>query len=143
MNKSENLIFSKKIFLFILFINIIFLLVTLSHSYTDGYNLRQAQTAVIAKNIFYDNFNIFPTRISFLAPSKGNINFELPFVHFLTALTYKVFPISEINGRIINLLFYITPNMSEEYGGNLELWDKEIENPIKIDTYLKRGWNKL
>lgn len=107
MNKSENLIFSKKIFLFILFINIIFLLVTLSHSYTDGYNLRQAQTAIIAKNIFYDNFNIFPTRISFLAPSKGNIIFEFPFVHFLTALSYKVFPISEINGRLINLLFYI------------------------------------
>ena len=73
MNKGENLIFNKKIFLFILFINIIFLLVTLSNSYTDGYNLRQAQTAIIAKNIFYDNFNIFPTRLSILAPSKGTL----------------------------------------------------------------------
>ena len=107
MNKSRDLIFRKKIFYFIFFLNIILLLATLSNSYTDAYNLRQAQTAIVAKNIFYDNFNIFPTRISFIAPSKGNIIFEFPFVHFLTALTYKFFPISEINGRFINLLFYI------------------------------------
>tara|TARA_Y100001970_G_scaffold254002_1_gene329362 strand:+ start:1054 stop:1872 length:819 start_codon:yes stop_codon:yes gene_type:complete len=40
--------------------------------------------------------------------------------------------------RRLNLLFYITPNMREEYGGNLELWDKEIENPIKIVSKFNR-----
>ena len=102
-----NKIYSKNLFYFILFINIAILLITLSNSYTDGYNLRQSQTAILAKNIFYDNFNIFPTRLSIFAPKKGDIIFEFPFVHFLTALTYKFSPISEINGRLINLVFYI------------------------------------
>ena len=107
MNKKLKFVFNKNTFYIILFINIILLLITLSNSYTDGYNIRQAQTAIIARNIFYDNFNIFPTRISFFAPQKGNLIFEFPFIHFLTALTYKFFPISEINGRFINLLFYV------------------------------------
>ena len=105
----ENLKVIKKnqLFLLILSINIIFLLATLSNTYTDGYNLRQAQTAVMARNIFYDDLNIFPTRLTFFAPLKGNIIFEFPFIHFITALSYKIFSISEINGRIINLILYI------------------------------------
>ena len=107
MNLPLNFIYKKKLFLFILGINIIFLLATLSNTYTDGYNLRQAQTAILTRNIFYDNFSIFPTRLTFFAPLEGNIIFEFPFIHFLTSLTYKIFPISEINGRFINLIFYI------------------------------------
>ncbi len=107
MNKISNKISKESLFYLILFINIAILLITLSNSYTDGYNLRQSQTAILAKNIYYDNFNIFPTRLSIFAPQKGEIIFEFPFVHFLTALTYKFSPISEINGRLINLLFYI------------------------------------
>ena len=107
MNKISNFFSKEKIFFLILSINIFALLTTLSNTYTDGYNLRQAQTAIFARNIFYDNFNIFPTRLTFFAPNDGNIIFEFPFIHFLTALTYKLFPISEINGRIVNLLFYI------------------------------------
>mgnify|MGYP003317406988 CR=1 FL=1 len=71
--------------LFIFFINIIALILTLSNSYTDGYNLRQAQTAILTRNIFYDNLSIFPTRLTFFAPFEGNIIFEFPFVHFLTS----------------------------------------------------------
>ena len=107
MNKIWTKISNDRLFYFILFINIAILLITVSNSYTDGYNLRQSQTAIFAKNIFYDNFNIFPTRLSIFAPQKGEIILEFPFVHFLTALTYKFTPISEINGRLINLLFYI------------------------------------
>ena len=109
-NKINYHLFSislKKIFLLIFIVNIILLLATLSNSYSGGYNIRQAQTAIVAKNIFYDNFNIFPTRISFFAPQQGNLILEFPFLQFLTALTYKIRPISEINGRLINLLFYI------------------------------------
>ena len=71
MNKKLNLFSENRIFFFIFFINIIILLITLSNTYTDGYNLRQAQTAVMARNIFYDNLNIFPTRLTFFAPRKG------------------------------------------------------------------------
>ena len=41
MFEKLKVIKKNQIFLIILFINIIFLLSTLSNSYTDGYNLRQ------------------------------------------------------------------------------------------------------
>lgn len=31
--------------------------------------------------------------------------------------------------RILNLLYYVTPNWKEEYGGNLELWPKGLKQP--------------
>jgi Rps23 Pro-64 3,4-dihydroxylase Tpa1-like proline 4-hydroxylase len=30
------------------------------------------------------------------------------------------------NYRVLNLLYYVTPNWKEEYGGNLELWDRGL-----------------
>jgi len=107
MPEISKIFFRNRIFLLILLINIIALAATLSNTYTDGYNLRQAQTAIMSRNIFYDNLNIFPTRLTFFAPLEGQIIFEFPFIHFLTALTYKFFSISEINGRLINLFLYL------------------------------------
>ena len=131
MFEKLKLIKKNQIFLIILFINIIFLLSTLSNTYTDGYNLRQAQTAIMARNIFYDNLNIFPTRLTFFAPLKGNIIFEFPFVHFITALSYKIFSISEINGRIINLILYIFNGIIFYKIQNF-FFDKKIATSISI-----------
>ena len=131
MFEKLKLIKKNQIFLIILFINIIFLLSTLSNTYTDGYNLRQAQTAIMARNIFYDNLNIFPTRLTFFAPLKGNIIFEFPFVHFITALSYKIFSISEINGRVINLILYIFNGIIFYKIQNF-FFDKKIATSISI-----------
>lgn len=30
--------------------------------------------------------------------------------------------------RVLNLLYYVTPNWKQEYGGNLELWPKGLDN---------------
>tara|TARA_Y100000589_G_C27186287_1_gene642822 strand:- start:1392 stop:2897 length:1506 start_codon:yes stop_codon:yes gene_type:complete len=97
---------TKKLIFFIAILNIFFLIASLANTYTDGFNLRQAQTAILARNIFYDGFNIFPTRLTFFAPLKGNIIFEFPLIHFFTALTYKI-SVSEINGRLLNLFLYL------------------------------------
>ena len=40
--------------------------------------------------------------------------------------------------RRLNLLFYITPNYSSEFGGNLELWDSNITNNLKIPFKFNR-----
>jgi len=43
------------------------------------------------------------------------------------------------NWRVINLLYYITPNWNIEYGGNLELWDKGLSHePITIHSKFNR-----
>ena len=42
--------------------------------------------------------------------------------------------------RVLNLLYYVTPNWKIENGGNLELWPKGLkENPIEIES----GFNRL
>ncbi len=33
--------------------------------------------------------------------------------------------------RALNLLYYVTPNWQEEYGGNLELWDQGLRQPCR------------
>jgi Rps23 Pro-64 3,4-dihydroxylase Tpa1-like proline 4-hydroxylase len=41
--------------------------------------------------------------------------------------------------RVLNLLYYVTPNWNEENGGNLELWPNGLkENPITIHSKFNR-----
>lgn len=41
--------------------------------------------------------------------------------------------------RILNLLYYVTPDWNQEYGGNLELWPDGLENPqITIHSKFNR-----
>ncbi|MDB9372925.1 2OG-Fe(II) oxygenase [Nodularia sphaerocarpa] len=35
------------------------------------------------------------------------------------------------NYRVLNLLYYVTPNWEEDYGGNLELWDQNLNQPCR------------
>ena len=40
--------------------------------------------------------------------------------------------------RRLNLLFYVTPDISEGDGGNFELWDKNVKKPLKIPSKFNR-----
>lgn len=40
--------------------------------------------------------------------------------------------------RRLNLLFYISPNIKSEHGGNLELWDKKIKREMKLAPIFNR-----
>lgn len=40
--------------------------------------------------------------------------------------------------RRLNLLFYISPNIKSEHGGNLELWDKKVKREIKLAPIFNR-----
>jgi len=42
--------------------------------------------------------------------------------------------------RVLNLLYYVTPDWSSENGGNLELWD---EGPTKPQREIVSGFNRL
>ncbi|MCF4967938.1 2OG-Fe(II) oxygenase [Nostoc sp. CMAA1605] len=35
------------------------------------------------------------------------------------------------NYRVLNLLYYVTPDWQESYGGNLELWDRGLKQPAR------------
>ena len=42
------------------------------------------------------------------------------------------------NYRVLNLLYYISPEWKAEYGGNLELWDEEVKEPVEIPSLFNR-----
>lgn len=42
------------------------------------------------------------------------------------------------NYRVLNLLYYITPNWRADNGGNLELWDEKVTKPIEIPSLFNR-----
>ena len=42
------------------------------------------------------------------------------------------------NYRVLNLLYYITPNWQRENGGNLELWDAKVMIPLEVPSLFNR-----
>jgi Rps23 Pro-64 3,4-dihydroxylase Tpa1-like proline 4-hydroxylase len=42
------------------------------------------------------------------------------------------------NYRVLNLLYYITPDWKPENGGNLELWDEAVKQPLEIPSLFNR-----
>ncbi len=43
------------------------------------------------------------------------------------------------NWRVLNLLYYVTPNWEDAYGGNLELWTEGLDNdPVTITSKFNR-----
>lgn len=47
----------------------------------------------------------------------------------------------DITGRMyrrLNILYYLTPKIKEQDGGNLELWDENVKQPIKIVSSFNR-----
>jgi Rps23 Pro-64 3,4-dihydroxylase Tpa1-like proline 4-hydroxylase len=42
------------------------------------------------------------------------------------------------NYRVLNLLYYVTPDWQPENGGNLELWDERVTKPVEIASLFNR-----
>lgn len=42
------------------------------------------------------------------------------------------------NYRVLNLLYYVTPDWKSENGGNLELWDIDVTKPVEIPSLFNR-----
>lgn len=88
-------------------INVIILIYVSDNLFSDGFNVRQSQTAIMARNIFDDNLNFFPTRLTFFAPLKGDVILEFPIIHLISAILMNFFPESEILYRSVNIFFHI------------------------------------
>lgn len=42
------------------------------------------------------------------------------------------------NYRVLNLLYYVSPDWRSENGGNLELWDEKVTKPVEIPSLFNR-----
>jgi Rps23 Pro-64 3,4-dihydroxylase Tpa1-like proline 4-hydroxylase len=58
--------------------------------------------------------------------------------HFLQPHLDNSHDFEQKNYRVLNLLYYITPEWNPANGGNLELWDEEVKHPVEIPSLFNR-----
>lgn len=73
----------------------------------DSHQIRQAQTAMMARNLYEDGINIFCTRLDFFGNTPGHIIMEFPLMHALTAWLYNIFGVHDVLGRLVSILFSV------------------------------------
>ena len=73
----------------------------------DSHHQRQAQTAMVARNLYENGMNIFYPQYDIFGNSPGYAILEFPLLNTLTALLYFVFGVHEIIGRLIAVAFSI------------------------------------
>jgi Rps23 Pro-64 3,4-dihydroxylase Tpa1-like proline 4-hydroxylase len=62
----------------------------------------------------------------------------MPRGHFLNPHIDNSHDGDQKNYRVLNLLYYITPDWKPENGGNLELWDLTVTKPLEIPSLFNR-----
>lgn len=73
----------------------------------DMHNVRQTQTAMIARNLLNDNFNILYTRIDWDGDKPGIVVQEFPLYQLIVAVAWKIIGPYDIIGRLVSLAFSI------------------------------------
>ncbi len=58
--------------------------------------------------------------------------------HFLNPHLDNSHDHEQKNYRVLNLLFYVTPDWNPENGGNLELWDEKVTKSVEIPSLFNR-----
>ncbi len=58
--------------------------------------------------------------------------------HFLNPHLDNSHDYEQKNYRVLNLLYYITPEWKAENGGNLELWDDDVKKSVEIPSLFNR-----
>lgn len=58
--------------------------------------------------------------------------------HFLNPHIDNSHDYEQKNYRVLNLLYYCSPGWKAEYGGNLELWDESVSEPVEIPSLFNR-----
>ena len=58
--------------------------------------------------------------------------------HFLNPHIDNSHDYEQKNYRVLNLLYYCSPDWKPEFGGNLELWDESVTTPIEIPSLFNR-----
>lgn len=62
----------------------------------------------------------------------------MPHGHFLNPHIDNSHDGDQKNYRVLNLLYYVTPDWKSENGGNLELWDESVSKPVEIVSAFNR-----
>lgn len=91
----------------VIFLGFIIRLYGITMPLIESHQVRQAQAAVMARNLYEDKMNIFRTRLDFFGQTPGYVILEFPLMHGITALLYYLFGVHEIIGRLVSVIFSI------------------------------------
>lgn len=58
--------------------------------------------------------------------------------HFLNPHLDNSHDYEQKNYRVLNLLYYVTPDWKPENGGNLELWNEDVTEAVEIPSFFNR-----
>ena len=85
MNKNGHFLMRIKnewtILASIVFLGLVIRLYGINLPLVDSHQVRQAQTAMMARNLYEDNMNIFRPRLDFFGNVPGYIIMEFPLMH--------------------------------------------------------------
>ncbi len=94
-----------KILAGIMLVGLVLRLYGITSPLVDSHHQRQAQTAMVTRNLFEDGMNVFATRYDIFGNTPGRAVLEFPFYNWIVALLYHLFGVSEILGRLTAVAF--------------------------------------
>jgi 4-amino-4-deoxy-L-arabinose transferase-like glycosyltransferase len=103
----RNFFKENKTFLVLLFIVVAIRLVNINMPILEGTATRQVQTAMIARNLYTNGFNLFYPQVDFLGPGSGYLVLEFPLLNLIAAVFYVLCGgVHEWIGRLISISFF-------------------------------------
>jgi len=69
------------------------------------YAWRECDIAAIARNYYREDMNLFKPRIDWRGDGPGLTEMEFPIYPWLIAVSYKIFGLNEVTGRLISFIF--------------------------------------
>jgi len=99
--------YKRVILILIVLLGLVMRLYGINMPLVDSHQVRQAQTAMMARNLYEDNMNIFRTRLDVFGNQPGYIILEFPLMHAITALLYYLFGVQDIIGRLVSVAFSV------------------------------------
>ena len=103
----KKLFKENKLFLILLFLSVVIRLVNINMPILEGTATRQVQTAMIARNLYTNGFNLFYPQVDFLGPGPGYLVLEFPLLNFIAAVFYVLCGgVHEWIGRLISISFF-------------------------------------
>ncbi len=104
---SLSIKYERAIVLTVVLLGLMLRLYGLSLPLIESHQVRQAQTAMMTRNLYEDHLDILHTRLDFFGNVPGYIIMEFPFMHAITALLYNSFGVHEVLGRLVSIAFSV------------------------------------
>lgn len=112
----------------ILFLALAVRLVRITDPYADDFSWRQADVAMIARNLLHDGFDFLHPRVDWSAHTSGVVGTEFPLLPLAVAATWEITGVNDWVGRLLPAIlycisgFYFFKLVALVYNSRIALW---------------------